>query len=264
MSKETLTIICLGDVVGRPGRKAVASVLGRIREERAADLCIVNGENASGGIGLDPGGALELQTAGAQIITLGDHTWKIPELRPYLDHNSSTCIRPANYPDGAAGRGWAIWEGPGGCKVGVMNLIGRVFFNTPLDCPFRAADEILAGPLKGCDITVCDFHAEATSEKYGMGRYLDGRVSLVVGTHTHVQTSDAHILPGGTAYITDLGMCGVPESVIGMDSKTAITRFVSGIPSSYKIAKGAARLHGIAATIDIKSGKGISIEAFEA
>jgi metallophosphoesterase (TIGR00282 family) len=255
----SLKVICLGDVVGRSGRDAVRSVVPELRKEYAADMVVLNGENAAGGIGLDSERARELILAGANVITLGDHTWSKRDLHDYLEKHRDLCIRPANYPSGAPGRGWTIWTRSDGFRVGVMNLIGRVFMNFPLDCPFRKADEILDGPLKDCDAVICDMHAEATSEKVALGRYVDGRASLVFGTHTHVQTADERILSDGCAYITDLGMCGGLESVIGMDPDVAIDRFLSGMPHAYQVANGDVIVSGVFCEIDT-DGNALAIE----
>ncbi len=246
MSNELFTVICLGDVVARPGRMALKRDLSSLREEHSADLIVANGENSSGGTGLDPTCGKEIFESGVDLITLGDHTWRRREVRPYMDQEQERCIRPANYPEGAPGRGWTIWKDTeSGLSIGLMNLLGRTFINVPLDCPFYKADELLDGPLADCDLVICDFHAEATSEKIALGRYLDGRVSFLFGTHTHVPTADAQVFPGGTAYVSDLGMCGSPLSVLGLDIDTAINRFVTGLPSSYKAAKGEGKLSGV-------------------
>lgn len=253
-------VAVFGDVVGKAGRAALRREIRPLRAERGLDLVIANGENASGGVGFDEECASELLSLGIDVVTLGDHTWHRKGVGEVLDARAATCVRPANYPSGAPGRGFLIWKGERGVSVGVFNLLGRVFLNTPLDCPFRKADELLAGPLAGCDLTVCDFHAEATSEKVAMGRYLDGRATLVVGTHTHVQTADEQILPSGTGYLTDLGMCGPEDSVIGMDRDAATARFLTGRPSSYKVGKGDAVLSGLLAEIDLESRRVVKLE----
>jgi len=224
-----------------------------------ANGVIVNGENAAGGLGLDAKTADEIRAAGASVVTLGDHTWQKKELKVAIESRTSWLIRPGNYPPGAPGNGHTIVS-LGGEKLGVMNLLGRVFINFPLDCPFRTADALLNGPLKECSMIVCDMHAEATSEKLAMARHLDGRVSLVFGTHTHVQTADERILPGGTAFISDLGMCGSQDGVIGMDARVALQRFLTGLPLAYEVAAGEPVLHGIVCEFDPRSGKAISIE----
>jgi metallophosphoesterase (TIGR00282 family) len=252
-------VLCLGDIVARPGRSLLKMTLAGLRQEHQVDLVIANGENSSGGTGIDPSTAADIFNAGVDIITLGDHTWRRREARDYLSRNQDVCIRPANYPDGAPGRGWTTIE-RAGVSVGIFNLMGRTFMNVPLECPFRKADELLLGPLADCDIFILDFHAEATSEKIAMGKYLDGRASLVFGTHTHVQTADNEVLSGGTAYISDIGMCGSSAGVIGLDADVAIDRFLTGIPSAYKPAKGEARLHGIVASFNPANGAANSID----
>lgn len=259
MAKDIFTIACFGDVVGRPGRELLRQKIPGLRSDRRIDCVIVNSENASGGRGLEPQSADEIFAAGVDVITLGDHTWQAKDLRGYLETNRHRCIRPANYPDGAKGRGWTLVE-INGLKIGVMNLIGRVFTGLLVDCPFRKADEILDGPLAKADFVVCDMHAEATSEKIGMARWLDGRAAIVFGTHTHVQTADERLLPGGTAAISDVGMCGSMNGVLGMDADVALERLTTGLPSAYKVAEGAPALHGIVCVLDRESKKPISIE----
>jgi 2',3'-cyclic-nucleotide 2'-phosphodiesterase len=197
------------------------------------------------------------------VLTLGDHTWQRKEAKPFIEDNQDWCIRPANYPKGAPGKGWTIFE-KGPLKIGIFNLMGRTFINGALDCPFQTADEILSDPLNGTPVRICDKHAEATSEKFAMARHLDGRVSLQVGTHTHVQTADEQILPEGTAYITDLGMSGSPEGVIGMDAEVALARFRTGMPHAYKIAGGAGFVSGVVCEIDSATGKALSISRVRA
>lgn len=254
-----MRILCLGDVVGRPGRVGLERLLPGLTKRHAVDVVIVNGENAAGGLGLDTKTADEIKAAGAMVVTLGDHTWQKKELKVAIETRGSWLIRPANYPPGAPGQGYTTLT-VGSVSVGVMNLLGRVFINFPLDCPFRAADEILAGPLKDCDVVVVDMHAEATSEKLAMARHLDGRVALVFGTHTHVQTADERVLPGGTGFISDLGMCGSQEGIIGMDAKVALQRFLSGMPHAYEVAAGEPVLHGVLAEVDPTKGHALRLE----
>lgn len=257
-----LRIIFLGDVVGRPGRSVLKQELGPLREKLSADLVIVNGENAAGGAGIDASTALEIQRAGADIITLGDHAFQRKGSAEFLDHNSSWCIRPFNLPpEGTPGKGWCRWQSKDGTSVLIINLLGRVFMGGSIDCPFRAMSSWLA-EIEGENsaIRVCDMHAEATSEKWAMARHVDGKISLLVGTHTHVQTSDAQVLPGGTGYITDLGMTGSNTGVIGMDSQVALRRFLSPRPAPYEIAEGPGTLHGIVADVDIATGKAARVE----
>lgn len=256
---ESLKVLCLGDVVGRPGRSTLKQILKGFCKENEIDFTVVNGENASGGLGLSPETAQEFKSFGLNVVTLGDHTWQSRKITTYLDDNSDFCIRPANYPEGAPGRGWTVVQGQSGFKIGVFNLLGRVFSNIPLDCPFRKADELLAGPLADCQAIVCDIHAEATSEKIALGRYLDGRVSLVFGTHTHVQTADECILPAGTGFITDLGMCGSIDSVIGMDTGVALERFLTGMPVDYRVGPNPGVISGIMADLSLTKLATLSI-----
>lgn len=255
-----MRFLCFGDVVGRPGRRALVKIVRELKARHKADLVIANGENASGGLGFDPESAKEIESAGVDLITLGDHTWQRSGIGDYLSKNTHWCVRPANYPPGAPGKGWLVKDLGGGLSLGLFNLLGRVYMTSPLDCPFRAADEILSGPLSKCQIKICDMHAGATSEKVALGRYLDGKVSLIFGTHTHVQTADEQVLAGGTGYITDIGMCGAEGGVIGMSSEVALARFLTGLHHSYKIAAGRAQVNGIVATIDRGTGKAVSIE----
>lgn len=245
--------------MGRPGRSLLGRMLPALRHRFAAGFVAANCENAAGGLGIERGTAEEMRSAGVDVITLGDHCWHKKDFAAYLEENAAVCLRPANYPQGSPGRGWTIWQGAEGIKIGVMNLIGRLFSNIPLDCPFRAADSLLAGPLSECRVIVCDMHAEATSEKIALARHLDGRISLLFGTHTHVQTADEQILNGGTALITDLGMCGCGDGVLGMDTAAAIGRFTQGVPPSYRIASGRSMLNGVYCEVDPRSGRAISI-----
>lgn len=258
--KETdnLRILCFGDVVGRPGRLALRDHLARLREQYQAHLVIVNGENAAGGTGIDTKTAREIFDSGVDVMTLGDHTWQKKEFLPYLDREMERVVRPANYPEGAPGRGWTIVSRLG-VSVGIFNLMGRVFTGQLVECPFNKAEEILSGPLKDCRITVGDFHAEATSEKIALARVLDGKVSCLFGTHTHVQTADAEILAGGMAYITDLGMTGPRDSVIGMNGDVAVKRFRTGLSHPYEIGKGGVIISGISLTLCLVTGKAKSI-----
>ena len=259
MSAAILRILCLGDVVGRAGSAALERKLKTWREQWRLDAVIVNAENAAGGQGIDMVTADGLFRAGADILTLGDHTYQKKEIKEYLDKNCTRIIRPANYPPGAPGRGAAVWRSSKGVTIGVANIMGRTFIGGALDCPFRMADTLLTQELAAVDFRIIDFHAEATSEKVAFGLYLDGRVNLVFGTHTHVQTADEGILPQGSAYITDLGMCGPQHSVIGMDHETALSRFVSGLPASYKLGRGDAIVCGVIVELDIETKQAKSI-----
>lgn len=258
---DQVRLIVLGDVVGRPGRAALRNVLPEVRQRLVADCVVVNGENAAGGAGIDQKTAAEIKAAGADVITLGDHAFQRKGSSELLDSNGAWCIRPSNLPkDTTPGSGSLTLTLANGAKIAVINLLGRTFISSQASCPFRELDRWLDG-LKGEQgiITICDLHAEATSEKWAMARHTDGRLSLLVGTHTHVQTSDAQILPGGTAYITDLGMTGCHGGVIGMDNKVALHRFLSPRPAPYEIAEGIGTLSGIVVDLDRHSGKAKAI-----
>lgn len=258
-------VVCIGDVVGRPGRAVLKHELRQLRERLQADMVIVNGENAAGGAGIDASTAREIREAGADVITLGDHAFQRKGAAEFLDENSSWCIRPHNLPpDTTPGKGWCRWSLSESTSVVVINLMGRVFMGGSIDCPFRAVASLLDTLSKEPGtIIVCDMHAEATSEKWAMARHLDGKISLLVGTHTHVQTADAQVLPGGTGYITDLGMTGSNTGVIGMDASVALKRFLSPRPAPYEVADGAGIIHGVVADIDIASGKAVRVFLLE-
>jgi len=244
-------ILAIGDIIGKPGRKALSQLLPGLRQQYGIDLIMANGENAAGGIGLTLATAREMLNAGADVLTSGNHIWMHREIYPYLD-GEMPILRPLNYPPGVPGRGHIVIG-----KVAVVNLIGRVFIGD-LDCPFHAMDKLLSELEQ--PIIIVDFHAEATSEKVAMGRYLDGRVSAVLGTHTHVGTTDAQILPGGTAYVSDIGMTGPLDSVIGDDAEAAIQRFLTKMPHRLSVGKGKIALNGILVKVDDDTGKALSIE----
>ncbi len=253
-----LNILFIGDVFGSSGRKCVQTLLPGLKERLDLHLVVANAENAAGGLGLNARLAAELLEAGVNILTTGNHVWKKHDLKPMLE-SEPRLLRPANYPPDAPGRGWALAEARGGRRVGVINLEGRVFMS-PLEDPFRVADEMLVGPLRGCTCVVVDMHAEASSEKQAMGWYLDGRVGAVLGTHTHVPTADERILPGGTAYQTDVGLTGPTESVIGMDIKTATFRMRSLRPLPFKVASGPTAMNATLVSLDEATGKALSIQ----
>jgi len=244
-------ILAIGDIVGKPGRKAVSQLLPGLRQQYGLKLIIANGENAAGGIGLTPETAQELLDAGVDVITSGNHIWAQKEIFPYLE-GQMPIVRPLNYPPGVPGRGY-ITLGP----VAVVNIMGRTFIGN-LDCPFQAMDKLLA-KLKQ-PVIIVDFHAEATSEKVAMGRYLDGRVSAVLGTHTHVGTIDTQILAGGTAYVTDIGMTGPTDSVIGDDVDAVIQRFLTGLHHRLSVGKGKPVLNAVMVDIDDATGRARTIE----
>jgi 2',3'-cyclic-nucleotide 2'-phosphodiesterase len=254
-SNGDFNILFIGDVIGRPGRNALEWLLPGIKKEFAVDFTIANGENAAGGFGLTRKIADDLLGLGVDVLTSGNHIWDRREVLGDLD-SMPNVLRPLNYPPRLPGRGWATFEAAGGFKVCVINLSGRVFMQ-PLDCPFRAVDAVLANG--GNVITLVDMHAEATSEKVAMGWYLDGRVAAVVGTHTHVQTSDERVLPGGTAYITDVGMSGPFDSVIGIEKAAIIERFLTSIPARFEVSTTDVRLSGVVISVDSRSRKAAKI-----
>jgi len=256
MRAAELKILFVADVVGHPGRDAVKALLPGLRNELRPDLVILNGENAAGGFGLTAKIAAELKGAGADVITTGNHVFAQKEFVGELP-NLERVLRPANYPAPAPGQGWCLVDA-GGHQVLVMNLIGRIFLD-PLDDPFRAADAILAAPPE-TPVVFCDMHAEATSEKTAMGWYLNGRVSAVVGTHTHIPTADARVLPGGTAYVTDVGMVGPRDGCIGMDKDVVIQRFLSGVPNRFVVAPGPVTFNSVLVTISSSTGRATSIQ----
>ncbi len=247
-----MIILAIGDVIGKPGRRAVSNLLPELRATYHTDLTIVNAENAAGGLGTTPSTAQELLDSGADILTSGNHIWTHKEILPYLD-SDMPILRPLNYPPDVPGRGYIVNQAL------VVNLIGRTFMAN-YDCPFRAMDQLLDGLKNRPPVVIVDFHAEATSEKMAMGRYLDGRVSAVLGTHTHVGTIDTQILPGGTAYVTDIGMTGPVDSIIGDDTEAVLERFLTMIPYHLPVGKGKTVFNAIVVTVDDTTGKATGIE----
>lgn len=237
----------IGDVVGRPGRQTLQEVVPRLRRERDIDFIVANGENAAGGRGLTRATADEIFGSGVDVITSGNHIWNQKEIIPYLDTDLPV-LRPLNYPPQVPGRGYLIKKG-----VLVVNLIGRVFLDN-YDCPFRSSDDLLARLTGAPPVVIVDFHAEATSEKTALGWYLDGRVSAVLGTHTHVGTADGRILPQGTAYISDVGMVGPLDSIIGVQPQAVIKRFLTQMPASLPVAEGRVVFNSV--LLDIEDGTG--------
>jgi len=247
----------IGDVVGKLGRRTVSAVLPAVRSDHAIDLVVANGENAAGGRGLTARTAEELFQAGVNVITSGNHVWENREVYPLLE-GDAPIVRPLNYPEGAPGRGLVRHDG-----VTVINLIGRTFMGLQLDCPFRGVDRALAEDGDSRVILV-DMHAEATSEKIAMGHYLDGRVSAVVGTHTHIPTSDTRVLPKGTAYVTDLGMVGALHSVLGMEIEPVLQRFLTQLPNRFApVDSGPAVFNSVLIRIDDETGRARSIERLD-
>ena len=253
-----MKILFVGDIVGRPGRSCLARWLPRLRAEYALDFVAVNGENAAGGLGATPEVLAELTAMGVHAITLGNHTWRKRDVAKAMD-DMPHLVRPANYPPGVPGQGSTFFARPDGRKVGVVNLVGRVFLDA-FDCPFRKAVEEIESLRPFTPIILVDFHAEATSEKVALGWHLDGRCSAVLGSHTHVQTADDRVLPNGTAYITDMGMTGPMNSVIGVDTDRAIRKFLTGMPSQFQVAKGPAMVCGVVLEIEDDTGRALSIE----
>lgn len=253
---KPLTVLVVGDVFGEPGRAALLGLLPRLKREHEVDCTIVNVENAAAGFGVTPQIARSFLDGGVDVMTSGNHIWDRKEIVEYIV-KENLLLRPANYPAGTPGVGSVVVKA-GPHKVAVLNVMGRVFLPTT-DCPFRKADEEVARLRQETAIIVVDMHGEATSEKQAMGWYLDGRASAVLGTHSHVQTADERILPGGTAFITDLGMTGPVDSVIGVDRELAIQRFLSQMPNRFEPAKGPAALHGAVVRIDPESGKALEI-----
>jgi len=254
-----MKILIAGDIVSSPGRKAFVQGVTRIRETRGADCVIVNAENTAGGNGLLPRQAQELFKNGADVITMGDHTWDQKELIPFLDEEWRI-VRPANFASECPGFGCCV-SLKNGVRYAVISLIGRTFMKMPAECPFKAVDRLLKrDDIKNCPVVIVDFHAEATSEKVVMGYYLDGRVSAMVGTHTHVQTSDERILEKGTGYITDLGMTGPLNSVLGRQIKPVLNTFLTGMPSRFDVQKGPGVFEGVWLDIDDETGTCKTIE----
>ncbi|MDO8715522.1 MAG: TIGR00282 family metallophosphoesterase [Dehalococcoidales bacterium] len=248
-----MLILAIGDVIGSPGRRAVDKLVPGLRQEYGIDLVIANAENSAGGFGVTPETAQELFDADVDVLTSGNHIWAQKDIFPYLD-SEMPILRPLNYPPGVPGRGYIHKDG-----ILVVNLIGRTFIGS-FDCPFQAMDKLLAEVKPRPPIIIVDFHAEATSEKMAMGRYLDGRVSAMLGTHTHVGTIDARVLPRGSAYVTDLGMVGPIDSIIGDDTELVIQRFLTAMPHRLAVGRGKTMLNGVMVRVDDKSGKALSIE----
>ncbi|MFC2020537.1 TIGR00282 family metallophosphoesterase [Chloroflexota bacterium] len=248
-----MLVLMIGDIVGKPGRRTVQELLPDLRQQYGIDLVIANAENIAGGLGVTPATAGELLDAGVNVLTSGNHIWAQKEIIPYLD-GDMPILRPLNYPPGVPGRGY-IAKGP----VMVVNLIGRTFMDS-YDCPFRAMDQLLVELENKPPVIIVDFHAEATSEKIAMGRYLDGRVSAVLGTHTHVGTIDAQLLPQDTAYVTDVGMVGPVNSVIGVDIEKVLERFLTIIHNRLTVGEGKTMLNAVLVGVNDKTGRATSIE----
>jgi 2',3'-cyclic-nucleotide 2'-phosphodiesterase len=252
-----LKILFVGDIFGKPGKKVASEIIPKLMRERQIDFCIANGENAAGGFGLTELTAQKLFSYGVDVITSGNHIWDRKEIEQLLDQ-SEKILRPANYPPGVPGSGYTVCR-KGELTIGVLNLLGRIFL-PPVDCPFRTADAIIDQLRDVTNIIIVDFHAEGTSEKIALGWYLDGRVSAVLGTHTHVMTADERILPKGTAYITDAGMTGPHDSVIGVRIEQSLSRIMNQIPVRFAPAEENLRFNGVIVDINETSGQARSIE----
>jgi metallophosphoesterase (TIGR00282 family) len=251
-------VLFVGDVVGRPGRDAVEGLLPRLRDELDVDVCVVNGENVANGIGITPRLADRLLAAGADAITLGNHAWRRDEIGPYLA-SSPAVVRPANFQANAPGRGLTVVAGRDGSRIAVLNLLGSLYLE-PAYSMWELVDELVEEALAETRVVVVDLHAEATSEKVALAHWLDGRVTAVLGTHTHVQTADARVLRGGTAALTDVGMTGPHDSVIGVEAELAIRRMRTGMPVRFQTAAAGVRLEGAVVTCDPATGRASAIE----
>ncbi len=255
---NNINILCIGDIVGRPGREVLNKTLGDLKKTHGVEFVIANGENSAGGSGILPKQANEIFAAGVDVITLGDHVWDKPDIHVFLNEDPRI-IRPGNFPDGAPGRGWTVVKSVNGIKIGVINLLGRTFMRYNVSCPFKVFDQAFEEIKGQAQIVILDMHAETTSEKVAIGHYCDGRASLVFGTHTHIQTADEKILPKQTAYITDLGMSGPYDSVIGQNKEKIIQRFLTSMPVKFEVADKDATLHGVLIGVDKETGRASAI-----
>lgn len=255
-----MRILFIGDIFGQPGRRITKEFLPALRDEFAPDLVLANGENAAAGFGITPSLVEELLDLGIAVLTSGNHIWDRKEIVPYLtDHADGRLLRPANYPPSAPGHGLYVGKTAAGVGYAVINLQGRVYMPS-IECPFRTADSLLEKIPAAAKIRIVDMHAEVTSEKLALGWYLDGRVTALLGTHTHIPTADETVLPQGTAYITDLGMTGPYDSVIGVEKQAVIRKFLSQMPARFEVAKGDARLSAVLIEADAETGRASSIQ----
>lgn len=253
-----MNILMIGDIVGKPGRRALRNLLPALQQKYKIEFTIANAENAAGGKGLSQEVFAEIVGAGVDVLTMGNHVWDNRDIFSFID-DEPRIVRPANYPGDCPGQGFHIYTGGFNKKIAVINVSGRVFLD-PLDCPFQITGGILDQVNDKADIIIIDFHAEATSEKLAFAYYLDGSVSAVLGTHTHIQTADERILPQGTAYITDLGMTGPIDSILGMDKDLVVKRFISQRPVRFEVAKGSAQLQGVVLSFDDNTNQVLGIE----
>ncbi len=257
-----LTVLFLGDIVGEPGRSAVVARLSELKEKYAADFIVANGENAAGGRGITGKITIDLLRAGVSVVTTGDHIWDQKEIMGFLDLEPRL-LRPLNYPPGAPGSGAIVLETAAKGKVGVINVQARTFMQPILENPFQAVEAAVARMREETLLIVVDVHGETTSEKIAIGRFLDGQVSAVIGTHTHVQTADEQIFPGGTAFLCDAGMCGPVESILGRSIEPIVRRFLSNLPATFPVASGEVRLRGAIVEIDERTGRALRIERLD-
>jgi len=253
-----LRLLFLGDIIGEPGRKSVIDMVPRLKQEWSIDFIVANGENAAAGRGITPKLTIDLLRAGIAVITTGDHVWDQKELVSFIN-TEPRLLRPINYPDGTPGSGSIVLETAKG-KIGIINVQGRTFMLPALENPFVRLAEVVAEMRKETPVIFVDVHAETTSEKIAVGRFLDGKVSAVAGTHTHVQTADEQIFPGGTAFICDAGMCGPTESILGREIDPIVQRFITSMPVNFPVARGEVKLHGLLVDIDETTGRALSVK----
>lgn len=254
-----MNILIIGDIIGKPGRHAVHNCMGRVKADFAVDFTVANGENVAGGTGIQPDSFKTLMETGVDVVTSGNHVWSKKEVKDLISSNPRL-LRPHNYPSEAPGSGLGIYDCKG-TPVAVLNLMGRTFINIPLDCPFKSADKALSEIQGKAKVIIVDMHGEATSEKRAMGWHLNGRVSSVTGSHTHIMTADEEILPGGTAYLTDVGMSGSPNSVIGMKQAQVLQRFITGMPARFEVSEELPYLfQAVVVSVDKETGKATKIE----
>ena len=256
-----MKVLYIGDIIGDPGRRAISRTLHKVVAQHGVDLVIGNGENAAGGFGITPELAHELFDMGLSVITTGNHVWDRKEILDFIKHEPRL-LRPANYPEGAPGKGSVVVETAAGEKLAVVQVMGRIYMPMQMDCPFQTAKREVARLKAETRAIIVDIHAEASSEKMAMGHYLDGEVTAVVGTHTHVQTADEQILPQGTAYLTDIGMTGPIHSVIGIRKELAIEKFITQMPRRFEVASGPAVLSAVLIELDGRTGKAVGIQRF--
>lgn len=260
MTTSSLKILFLGDIFGEPGRRILTERLPALREKFKPDLVIANCENAANGKGISTKLVREILNAGVDFMTGGNHIFQVGEIYSYLNEPACKIVRPCNLPKSSPGKGWAVVQTASGVSVGIISLLGQKFMDVPCDLPFDAVDRALEDLQGQSDVNVIDIHAEVTSEKRALAWHLDGRVQLIVGTHTHVQTADEEILPNGSAYITDLGMCGPFDSVIGLQKEIILKRLRLGLPEKFEVAKGDVRINAVLCEIDVEKKRAISIE----